>query len=298
MVRNPALRPLREQFEGLSTSQIFHLFESPAKSRRGGLSPKDLAEAWGILFSGLFLSAGEVTKGVGETLGKERENVLHEFTREDAKSGGDFILEVVRNGGKIDRAALMMIADPEDLCRVAHHGSTAIHILASACDRGMRPALIGRVGKKGLSELFDDRGIPVLFTILGLKDLARDDLAAIGKIFTRDELRKVKAKNRTGRNGLELYSEATRRLTGREPDERNSFAAPGAVKNTNLRGQMGPQLRNRSGRDSHLAGTDVMGESRGGDHESDTGGSAQRYDDMMTNPLDNIRDIVHRKGTK
>ncbi len=297
MARAPAFHSQREQFEDLSTDQIFKLFESSCKTKKSSLSSKDLADAWGVLFSGVCLSAEELVNGMltgQHPLNTDREKILCEFIRNDCKSGGGFVLEVARSGGKIDRAALIMIGDPENLAGVEHHGSTALHILAEACDRAMRPALISRAGKKALTELYDTRGMPLLFTIFGLKDLARDDLTAIGKMFTRDELRKAKVRNRTGKTGLELYSEASRRLNGREPDERNSFAAPGAVKNTNLRGQFGSRSHS-GGRDTHLSGTDVMGENRRGDEGTGIS-SSERYDDLMRNPLDNFQGMVHRKN--
>ena len=302
MVHPQRLHSIREQFEDSRTDQIFQLFESSCKTKRGALSSKILADAWGLLFSGIYLCAEELVEGMqkGEhLLGKEREKILCEFIRGDAKTGGSFVLEVCRNGGNIDRASLIIIADPVDLAHIEHHGSTALHLLTEACDRGIRPSLIKQMGKKALSELYDARGMPILFAIFGLKDLNRDDLAAIGREFTKDELRAVKVRNRTGRNGLVLYTEANRQLTGREPDERNTFAAPGAVKKTNLRGQIGSQMKSRAtnGRDSHLAGTDVMGESRGDDDKpSGTPGSSERYHDMMANPVDNFRGMVQRKS--
>jgi hypothetical protein len=294
-------RSFSEQVEGLSTDQLFRLFEYFSKAPSAKVTSGDFAEAWGHLFSGVYLSAGGMVHGMqaGEhLLGKDRERVLREFIRADCRRGGAFVLEVICKGGNIDRAALIMIADFADLAIVEHKGTTALHLLAGACDRTVRPALIGQAGKKDLCGLYDARGVPVLFTILALNDLTLDDLNAIGKVFSRDDLRSVKTRNRAGRTGLEVYSEAMKRLKKHPSGERNAFEINRAVKSTNNQGNIKSQMNSGGtrGLDSHRSGTDIMGESRH-DKNVDAGTSdvSERYRDMMANPLDNIRELVQRK---
>jgi hypothetical protein len=301
MVRIPGTAFGHIQLEDLSTDQLFGIFEYSGRTTSRAVPPAELAEVWGLFFSGLFLSAEELVSGMqgGENpLREDRQQVLRDFIRADCERGGAFVLAVIRSGGKIDRAALVMIACLEDLAGVESKGSTALHLLAAACDRRLRPALIERAGKKALGSLFNVRGSPVLFTILALNDLTREDLAAIEKMFTRDELRSIKNKKRTGRNALQIFYEAQRRLKVQGPGERNAFSLTRAVKNTNLSGDIGLQIRSREsgGGESHLAGADVMGGSRNkADGESERTGAAERYDALMTQPLDNFRALVHRK---
>lgn len=300
MARISGTGPGRERLEDLSTEQLYAMFAYYAKRRPAVVPSSDLADAWGLFFSGLYLSAEELLAGMQGSenrLPGEREQVLREFIHADCQKGGSFVIAVTRNGGKIDRAALIMVADLPDLAAVETHGTTALHLLAAACDRRSRPALIMRAGKKALSGFFDARGMPVLFTILGLSDLAREDLDAIGKVFSRDELRGIKSRSRAGRNGLQMFAEAERRLKTREPADRNAFSIPRAVKNTNMRGELGSQMqsRERGGHDAHLAGRDVMGGNRCEDSDS-MQGAAEKYDEMMRQPLDNIRGMVKRGG--
>jgi hypothetical protein len=284
----------REQLERLGTGQLFGLFESFSTTKSTAIQSEDLAEAWGILFSKIYLSAEELVQGMqsGEhLLGEDRERVLREFIHADCRSGGVFVLEVIRKGGNFDRSALIMMADLEDLAGVESGTTTALHLLAEACDRNVRPVFIERAGKRVLSELYDSRGLPAIFTIFGLNDLSREDLNAIANVFTRDDLKRVKHKNRTGRSGLEVYSEASRRMKGQAPRERHTVENRHAVKSTNLRGAIRSQIRSATG-----SGTDVMGESRGTDG-ADTGrpGARERYDDLITHPLDKFGRIVRRK---
>jgi len=251
-------RPGQEHLEDLSTDQLYGLFAYYAKKRPSGVPYGNLAEAWGLFFGGLYLSAEELLEGMqgaGSRLSADRSEIMREFIHADCQKGGTFVLDVIRKGGKIGRAALIMVAGFPDLAGVESRGSTALHLLASACDRRARIALIGRAGKEALSGIFDARGMPVLFTIMGLSDLTREDLDAIGKIFSRDELRTIKSRTRTGRNGLQMFTEAHRRLKTREPAERNAFSIPRAVKNTNMRGELGSQMQSRGsgGHDAHLA---------------------------------------------
>ena len=292
--------PAREHLEDLSTDQLFGLFAYYAKKRTAVVPYGDLAEAWGLFFSGLYLSAEELLEGMpgpGSLLPADRGDILREFIHADCQKGGAFVLNVIRKGGKIDRAALIMVADFSDLAKVESRGFTALHLLASACDRRGRTALIGQAGKEALTGVFDARGMPVLFTILGTSDLSREDLDAVEKVFSRDELRGIRSRNRTGKNALQMYVEARQRLKSRDPTERNAFSIPRAVKNTNMRGELGSQMqsRGRGGHDAHLAGRDVMGENRGEGNGTGMPGAAEKYDDLMKQPLDNLRGMLKRR---
>jgi hypothetical protein len=160
--------------------------------------------------------------------------MLKAFIRADCVSGGSFVLDVIKNGGMIDRAALIMIADLEDLTEIEHNGMMAIQLLVQACDKRARPALIKRAGKRLLSRIFDRRGIPLIFTIFGLCDLGVKDLDAIASVFSKDELRNTMSRSRTGKNALEVFmnvSAAMKRYPLRERNAsmvRNAFYIPAA----------------------------------------------------------------------
>jgi len=299
MSRFPDLRLPDQQLESFSAGQLFELFDVFYKTRTKTISHAILTEAWGLLFASVYLSAEDLVAGMqkGEhLLGEEKEHLLRDFIRADCSSGGVFVLDVIRRGGKMDRAALIMIADLADLAGLEAAGSTALHLLAGACDRNVRPALIGRAGKKPLSAVYDAKGLPVLFTILTLSDLRKDDLKAIGQVFSRDELINVKSRNRTGRSVFEVYSEATRRLKGRAPGDRNAFEIHRAVQNTNLRGELKSQMRPGTG--SRHSDSDVMGESRADEGDPRKAGSRARLGNLLVNPLDNLGELSRKKAEK
>ena len=160
--------------------------------------------------------------------------MLCEFIRTDCATRGAFVLEVINTGGKIDRAALIMIADLRNLALVERDGTTAMHKMAEACDEGTRPALIERAGKELLAKTYDSRGIPVLLTILALADLRRQDLDAIKRVFLREELAKVMARSRTGENALNIFTRLAAGLRRRGPLKRNKFEVVHAIKTTNM----------------------------------------------------------------
>lgn len=295
MIRNPDLRTHGLDLESLNTGQLFGLFDSYVKTKTTAVPYSDLAVAWGLLFSGLDLSADELVNGMekGEhPLGEERERILREFIWTDCRSGGAVVLAIIKKGGNIDRAGLFMIAEGTDLAGLVHGGTTALHLLAGACDRSLRPALIRRAGKRALGGMFDSRGLPVLFTILTLNDLRKQDLTAIGQVFTRDELAHVKNRNQTGRSVLEVYTEASQRMKGRVPGERNTFSTNRAVKNTKLRPEK-PDRRPGSG--PQRPGTDVFGESHDDeDEEAQREGIRRGYRDLLSPSSDTIRKMGRR----
>jgi len=226
MFRNPIPNANLANLENYGEEQLFALFESQLKTGSRIVDHGMFSEAWGHLFSGKFLSAEELVDDMQtgkHRLGEARERILREFIRADCASGGAFSLNVIKMGGNIDRAALIMIADLRDIARIDLRDTTAIHLLVNVCDRKVRPALIRRAGAPLLSRLYDSRGIPALFVIFSLGDVNRSDLEAIAKVFSPHELRNVMSRNRTGRNALEVFTEISRSLKNRPVTERNTF---------------------------------------------------------------------------
>ncbi len=124
-----------------------------------------------------------------------------------------------------------MIADLENLAAIGINGTTALHLLADACDKGVRPTFIRRAGKHLLSHIYDSRGIPVIFSIYALGDLGMPDLDAIAKVFSENELKTVMCKNRTGKNAFTVFSDIAMSLKSRPSMERHTFFKTGAVRN-------------------------------------------------------------------
>jgi hypothetical protein len=121
---------------------------------------------------------------------------------------------------------------------------TAIHLIVGACDKRVRPALIRRAGKRLLSQVYDRRGLPVIFSIFGLCDLDMEDLDAIASVFSRDELREIMSKNRSGNNALDVFtnvSASMKRYPRMERNAlvRNAFYIP-AAKDTRKDGEEHP----------------------------------------------------------
>lgn len=233
MLRPPVPNADTTMLENCGKEQLIGLFETCLKtgSWRGMCS--GLPQAWGNLFSGMFLSTDDLVRGIsyGEhRLTEGQERLLREFIRADSRSGGTFVLEVIKKGGMIDRAALALIADLSDLAALEHSGTTALHLLTDACDKTVRPSLIRRAGIKLLSGVYDSRGIPVLLSVFALGDLNRDDLDAIAQTFSEDDLVKVMNRNRTGKNALGIFAEACERLKRHTPGERNRFFVSHAVR--------------------------------------------------------------------
>jgi hypothetical protein len=226
MLRTPLPNADLERLENCGPEELLGFFESCLKtgSKRSTFVP--LPDAWGKLFSDLFLSAEEMVDEIekGEhRLSDENEQMLRAFIRADCLSGGSFVLEVIKSGGKIDRAALILIAELEDLACIEHNGMTAIHLLVGACDKRVRPALIRRAGKRLLSLVYDRRGLPVIFLIFSLCDLDIEDLDAIASVFSRDELREIMSKNRSGNNALDVFTNVSASMKRYPRMERNAL---------------------------------------------------------------------------
>ena len=121
MFRSPIPNAEQAILENIGSAQLITLFESCLKTGLRGTNVRQLAEAWGTLFSNHYLSAEELVDEMqrGEQrLGARNEQILKEFVKADCRSGGVFVLNVIKKGGNIDRAALIMIADLEDLAGI------------------------------------------------------------------------------------------------------------------------------------------------------------------------------------
>jgi CheY-like chemotaxis protein len=211
--------------ERATPQQLLELFES---SLNGGPKKPDfrtLTFAWGVLFSSLFLSPMEVQSEIQNKISTENLAMLREVVKADCARQGRFVFNVIKKGGQIDRSALIMIADLQDLAGIEQDGEPAIHLLTKACDKSIRPVLIEKAGKQLLSSVFDRDGLPVFFTILGMGNLSTYDLDAIEKVFSKDDLRQVMVQNRMGRNGFEAFTEISTRMRENLALQRNKFTA-------------------------------------------------------------------------
>jgi hypothetical protein len=246
MFRTPIPNADRSRLENCGSQELLRLFAYCLKTGFRAVDYSRLSDAWGTLFSGLYLSSEELVdemQSKEHRLGDENERMLREFIREDCQNRGLFVLNVIKKGGNIDRAALIMIADLEDLAEIRHDGTTAIHLLADACDKGVRPALIQKAGKRLLSRLYDRRGIPVIFTIFALGDLSTSDLDALAKVFSKDELKNTMCRNRTGKNALTVFTEIAMSLKSHGSLERHMFFKVPAIKDTDADRKTGTKVK-------------------------------------------------------
>ena len=296
MLRTPIPNAERLMLENLSSVQILALFEVSLKtgSNRGIYS--QLPDAWGMLFSEMYLSAEDLVeemKSGKHKIGEKQENTLCEFIRAYCARGGPFVKNVIKNGGKIDRAALIMIADLECLAGVGCDGTTAIHQLIDACDKGVRPALIEKAGNKLLSRIYDSRGLPVLFLLFGLTDISTYDLDAIAKVFSKEDLRRIMNRNRTGKDAFTVFTEVSNSLKRHEPGERNAFFVSHAIKTTNPEGDLKMQVRSPD-QLSGMSGAQVPAALRKNTEPDDdsTTSASDQYESLMSDSLDNIGKIL------
>ena len=237
MFRTPIPNAEQSWLENFGTDQLLSLFASCRNTGSRAVDYSRLSDAWGMLFSNLYLSAEELVDEMqrGEhRLDTENEGMLREFIRADCRSGGLFVLNVIKKGGKTDRAALIMIADLNNLAGIEYNGTTAIHLLADSCDKGVRPALIRKAGMRLLSSVYDSRGIPVIFTIYSLGDISVSDLEALARVFSEDDLKKTMCKNRTGKNALTVFSEIALSLKSHASLDRHMFFKPSAMKDSDI----------------------------------------------------------------
>jgi CheY-like chemotaxis protein len=223
--------------EKYTPEQLLSIFEACLKTGSMKAEHGQLYEAWATLFNKLYLTPEELVDSMerGEhRLGKDSEKMLCEFVKADCASRGVFIMNVIKKGGMMDRAALVMIADLADIAGFVHERSTGLHMLVTACDKRVRPALIKKAGKVLLSSVYDYRDIPPLFVLLGLGDLSVPDLDAIEKVFSKEDLRQVMSRKRMGRNALEVFSEFSPGVRQYGSKDRNVFNISPAIKTTNM----------------------------------------------------------------
>ena len=235
VLRTPSPNAHLSRLERCGPAELLGIFETclTTGSKKSPYGP--LSAVWGRLFSELFLSAeeliDEMQRGTSR-LSKDRERMLQAFIRADCATGGSLVMNVIKTGGKIDRAALIMIADPEDLVGFEYEGKMALHHLIEICDKRVRPVLLRKAGKR--LKLFDRRDIPLIFSVFGLCDLGVDDLDAIASVFSDDELKAIMGRKRNGRTALEVFTTVStmiRRYTPwdrNEIMERNAFYIPAA----------------------------------------------------------------------
>ncbi len=244
MLRTPIPNTKITQMENYSPEQLLGIFESYLKTGSTKAEHGLLYEVWATLFSKLYLTPEELIDAIQSgqhRFGEDKERMLCEFIKADCASRGIFVLNVIKKGGMMDRAALIMIADLADIAGIEHEGTTALHMLVTACDKRVRPALIRRAGKRLLSSVYDHRDLPALFLFFGLSDLGMSDLDAIEEVFSKDDLRMVMSRNRRGRNALEVFSEVSPAVRQNIARERNVFDIPSAVRTTNLGKAVGVQ---------------------------------------------------------
>jgi hypothetical protein len=235
MFRTPIPNEDISRLENYGPEQLIGLFASYLRTGSRITDYGLLSDAWGMLFSGFYLSGEELIDEMQRDVHRLREKdegLIREFIRKDCRNGGLFVLSVIKKGGNIDRAALIMIADLEDIAGIEYRGTTAIHLLADACDKGIRPVLIKRAGKKLLSEVYDRRGIPAIYTIFALGDLGMPDLNAIAAVFSKDDLAHVMCRNRTGKNALTVFSELALSLKSHASLDRHIFYKASPPKDT------------------------------------------------------------------
>jgi CheY-like chemotaxis protein len=201
--------------ENASIDQLLDFFESYQNSKLFSRDYSRLSSAWGILFSHLYLSHIELEDEIRDPehrLGEDKERMLRELITTDCELGGVFVMNLIKSGTMMDRSALLMIANLEDLARVEQEGTTALHLLARTCDKGIRPALITKAGNRLLSKVYDRRSLPVLLSLFGLPNLCEKDLDAMASVFSKEQLRNVTVENGGGRNALEIYTEISTSL--------------------------------------------------------------------------------------
>ena len=236
---------LRYALETSEPKQLLERFEKHLKTGVKGYEYKMFPDIWDILFSKMFISPIDLIDAMRCGTHKLREEDVHMlrlFIKEDCMKGGRFVQTVIQKGGMIDRAALIMIADPHDLARIEYDGTTPIHQLAVVCDKVIRPVLIRTFGKQLLSTLYDHNGMPALFLIFGRGDLRIHDLDAIRDVFSKNELKKVKVKNGRGRDGFEIFDEIYRSINSKVILERLLDATIPAEKKTDEEPDVRPHI--------------------------------------------------------
>lgn len=221
-IRIPMAHSSLTWIEKASNHQLIELLGSSLI--KGPKKPDDttLFMAWGTLFSNLFLSSSDLQADI-DTISEEDRELLKKVIHEDCVRSGKFVFSVIKKGANLDRSALVMIANLNDLARVQQDGEPAILLLMKTCDKTIRPALIVKAGKTLLAGIYDSNGVPLIFTVFGLSDLSVYDIDAIDKVLTKEELKKIMPKSGLGRNALDAYTEIATRMRENLALQRKSF---------------------------------------------------------------------------
>ena len=251
MLRPPVPNTRISRLEKCDSHQLLGIFElclktGSRRTKHGRLRMCGGRSSHGCTFPRWSLV--EAMQGGEHRLGIESERMLTEFIKADCAGGGAFVLAVIKQGGMIDRSALIMIANLSDLASVEDDGTTALHRLHERMRSPVRPALITRAGSGLLSGVYDRNGLPLLMSIFGLADLCTADLDAITTVFSKDELRKVMCRNRMGRSALEVFIEVSAMLEGTSSPERNTFYMARAVRDADMEAAKRPTPMSGSGK--------------------------------------------------
>lgn len=209
--------------EKATPRQLIDLFGTSVAEGQKRPDPGTLFMAWGALFSSLFLSSSDLQNDI-DTISREDRELLCQVIHDDcARRGGRFVFTILQKGANLDRAALVVIANLNDLATVTQDGEPALILLIKTCDKSIRPLLIEKAGKRLLAGICDRDGIPALFTVFGLGDLSVYDIEAVEKVFTKEELKKVVPKTGLGRSAFDAYTEIATRLKESLAHQRKSF---------------------------------------------------------------------------
>ncbi|HEX3000820.1 MAG TPA: response regulator [Methanoregula sp.] len=236
--------------EKATPRQLIELFGTSFSNSPKRPDPETLFMAWGTLFSGLFLSSSDLQNDI-DTISREDRDLLGRVIHEDCtRCGGKFVFTILQKGANLDRAALVVIANLNDLAGATLDGEPAINLLLRTCDKSIRPCLIEKAGKRLLAGVYDREGVPVLFTILGLGDLSVYDIEAIERVFTKEELKKILPKTGLGRPAFDAYLEVATRIRESLAHQRKSFmnARAGAAENGGGRTGRGTEEAGTGGR--------------------------------------------------
>ena len=298
MLRSPVKSAEQKRLEQAGPDRILQAFQLCLEKGRGHPAYSHLPRAWGTLFQYYYLTAEEMLECMREGIHRIEtadEEMLREFIRADCKNNGPFVPEVIRIGGKIDRIALIQIADFRDLAQRNLSGSTALHVFTAACDPDIRPYLISMAGRRLISNTRDSWGIPLLFSILSLGDLKREDLNAILRAFSREDLATVTSGTGTGKNGLEVFLEVEAGIQRRVAKARNAFEIPQAIRTTNLSGELKNQVKKQSSQKQGSSSATAESGNKDEEELDDRTKEIDRYEELLAFPLIGDRPMT-RKG--
>jgi len=209
--------------EKATPRQLIELFGTSFSEGPKRPDPGTLFMGWGTLFSSLFLSSADLQNDI-DTISREDRELLCRVIHDDCtRRGGKFVFTIIQKGANLDRAALVVIANLDDLATVSQDGEPAIILLIKTCDKSIRPLLIEKAGKRLLAGVNDRNGIPALFTVFGLGDLSVYDIEAVEKVFTKEELKKIIPKTGLGRSAFDAYNEVATRIRQSLAQQRKSF---------------------------------------------------------------------------